>query len=48
MKICEHECKVVKDTFFLSQKSEPSTEKFTGFAAQIIEHELDHLERVII
>ena len=39
---------IVKDTFFLSQKSEPSTEKFTGFTAQIIQHEMDHLEGIII
>ena len=39
---------IVKDILFLSQKSEPSTEKFTGFTAQIIQHEMDHLEGIII
>ena len=54
--------KIVRDTFFLQQKSEPATEadkqvvqdfkpqhgKYSGFTAQIIQHEVDHLAGVLI
>lgn len=59
--------KIIKDTFFLSRKSEPATredlnieveyydmnwkkqrQKLSGWTAQICQHELDHLEGVLI
>lgn len=46
---------IVKDVAFLSQKSEPATmefksqvRSFTGFTAQIIQHELNHVSGKII
>lgn len=46
---------LVHDPMFLAQKSEPATEadapkkdKFNGFTAQIIQHELDHVNGVLI
>ena len=49
---------IVRDVFFLSQKSEPATKadmqwkkqrvKLSGWTAQICQHECDHLKGIII
>ena len=48
---------IVRDTIFLAQKSEPATEKDiqvvfdlvdTLWAAQIIQHEIDHCNGILI
>jgi peptide deformylase len=38
---------IVKDTFFLSQKSEPATRMDLNIV-QVIQHECDHLEGILI
>ena len=50
--------KIVRDVLFLGQKSEPATRedmqwkkqvmKLSGWAAQICQHEVDHLSGIII